>query len=831
MNTYYTHVQRVGDNMCLRGIKDGQPFKDRVPYDASVYIECDQETGFKNIKGHNLKPLTFSRLQECFEFCRQQRDTNLTLYGFPHYHHSFILENYQNAEKIWNREDLRVFNIDIEVYSAEGFPDPNDAQFPVVSITVHDSKMDKFLVFADGAGSWNHENSELSSELLDKTYYIECKSEIDLLNRFVRYWQDFTPDIVTGWNVEFFDLAYIYNRMEKLGLDVKRLSPWRWVATDTVHTPRGLQQAVKISGVSIIDYLKTYRKQKVQDSYRLDNIAEIELGEKKLDYSEVSSLHQLYKTNYQKFIDYNIQDVNLVKRLDEKLGLIDAQIALAYMACLNYDEVESPVRMWDALINKELNKDNIIPHYHVDVNINNRSIAGGYVKEPQIGKHGWCASFDLNSLYPHLIIQFNVSPETMDNSFRAFPELSEQERITAMLERKPHGAPKNLTVTASGQCFRNKSEGIIPKLMRSMYLERKTAKKKMIEKQKRGENYSYEELRQYVLKIALNSGYGALANKYYRWFDNNLAESITLSGQLAIQNAEKSINTWMNKVLKTNKDYVIAIDTDSNYVNMQPLVDKMFPNATQEQLVDIIDKICEEQIQKAISDSYLDMAEYTHSRENAMVMEREAIASSSFWTAKKRYAMAVWNMEGVAYKNEPKVKIQGLEAIRSSTPGKCRQPLLDIIKLTLLEDENSVQQYISEFKQEFMNLRVEDIAMPRTMNNIRKQTRKDETFNKGTPPHVRGAIVFNRMLQKHNLKNWETIKDGEKGKFIYLFQPNNVGTDVISFSTSIPDEFDCKKYVDKNKMFEKVIIDPVEGILEKLGWSSEKKTNLLDFFS
>jgi DNA polymerase elongation subunit (family B) len=541
----------------------------------------------------------------------------------------------------------------------------------------------------------------------------------------------------------------------------------------------------------------------------------------------------LYVENFQKFIDYNIQDVNLVKRLDEKLGLIDAQIMIAYMACINYGEVNSTVRTWDSLINKELQKDRVIPHFHITTAESSGNIPGGHVKEPQVGKHGWCMSFDLNSLYPHLIMQFNISPETFRPEEQVWPMEGDMERVQKFLSKEKYKAPKGLSVSGSGYTFSNEIEGVIPRLMRRLYDDRKKIKQAMLQKQREGKDDSLENLRQYVIKILLNSGYGAFVNKYFRWYDQRIGKSITLSGQLVIQIAEREINKWMNKVLQTeNVDYIIAIDTDSNYLNCQPLVDKFFSNKSKNEIVDILDKIAKEQVQKVLEEGWVDTKDYLNAYDQKMVMEREAIASSAFWTAKKRYAMCVWDMEGVRMPDDkPKLKIQGLDAIRSSTPQSCREALLTMIRLTLLEDEKTLQSYISDFKDKFKAMQFEDIAFPRTMNNISKMT-QTSGFAKGTPPHIRGAIQFNRLLKQYKLeKDWETMKDGEKGKFIYLREPNNIGTNVLSFNHTVPKEFDFIKYIDFEKQFSKAIIEPMDIILSPIGWTPEKQNTLEDFFS
>ena len=829
LREYYTNITTIGDNLCVRGVRDGEEFSSKVKYKPTLYIESDRPTGFTNIYGTPLKPLEFEKIRECRDFAKQHANTNLRVYGYPFFNHQYALETYgETAEADWKREEIRVYNIDIEVTSDQGFPEAKDALFPVTAICIHDSISDKFITF--GMGQWFATESELPDDILDRVVYIPCANEHELMTKFMRFWQDFPPAIVTGWNVEGFDIPYLFNRLNNIGMKGDRLSPWNLCNYREYTTMRGEECSCKMLGIDTIDYLDRYRKNKIQESYRLGHIAHVELGQAKLDFSEEQGLHTLFYNNFQKFIDYNIQDVNLVKLLDEKLGLIDVQLSVAYKAGVNPEDVSGVVKTWDALVNKELRNNNQVPPWSFPTPSKHEVIPGGYVKEPQVGKHGWVCSFDLNSLYPHLIMQYNISPETLNTSMKVMPGAQQQERIQKMIDGEMLSGPLNHSVSASGWCFDNTKEGIIPRLMRELYDDRKRIKKEMIAKQKRGENAAKEELTQYVIKILLNSGYGALTNKYYRWYDQRMGESITLSGQYIIRMAEKTLNGFMNKLLKTdNVDYVIAIDTDSNYLNLQPLVDKFFSDKPREEIVKFLDKVCKDQIDKALAKTFDEVADYQNCFAQKMVMEREAIASSAFWTAKKRYAMMVWDNEGVVYE-KGKVKIQGLEAIRSSTPQSCRDGLLKLIDLVLMKDEQAVQNYIKDFRDYHKSLPLEEVAFPRSMNSIREYT-LNEGFKKGTPPHVRGAIQFNRMLKRHNLtKEWESIKDGEKGKFVYLYEPNSVGTDVISYLTSMPEEFDVRKYVNYDKMFEKTILDPMKYILEPIGWEAEKTANLMDFF-
>ena len=886
---FYTNVSRRGNDILVRGIRNGKDVRHKVRYEPTLYVEHHKDYGYKNVYGNNLKPIKFDSIAEANDFVNQQKGSNLKLYGFPHYQSQYTLENFSDSADKFDKSLVRIFNIDIEVTSNEGFPDAASAAFPITALCIYDNIADKFITM--GIGEWDQSKSILPEDIADKVYYIACKDEQELLTQLLKYWTTFTPNIVTGWNTEFFDIPYIHNRLKNLGFDQRKLSPWGNTFVRTVNTARGEEQAVTIGGVDCIDYLDVYKGTFVRDSYRLDNIASIELGENKslntaamLDMSRVPfidspsnivfptdtndeefnrfsklrkhrvdlqeavrngnapdnadldieiTLKEERKAAFQAFISYNIQDVNLVKRLDEKMGLLDVRMMVAYTTSINYEEIASSVRTWDCLINKELYSQNIIPPYHINPPEMKEGIPGGHVKEPQLGKIGWCMSFDLNSLYPHLIMQFNISPETINSNYRAWPIDGDETRIQNILDRKPYeGAPADHSISASGISYSNSKEGIIPSIMRSLYDDRKVAKKQMIEAQKAGKDYNALHLKQFAIKILLNSGYGAMTNKYYRWYDRRMGESITLSGQMVIRSTEKAINAWMNKVMATdNVDYIVAIDTDSNYVNMQPMVDKFFANKSREQITDILDKVAQDQMQPMLEKEFLDIKQYLNCYEQKMVMEREAIASSAFWTAKKRYAMCVWDMEGVRMPSDkPKLKIQGLEAIRSSTPAVCREPLLNLIEKVLQTDEDTVQKYIADFKKDFMNFHFSDIGMPRTVNNIRKYEQADG-FMKGTPPHVRGAIVYNRLLKRHNLqKIWEPMKESEKGKFVYLREPNNVGTDVISFNTDIPSEFDCEKYIDKEKMFEKIIVDPVTNILTPVGWTVEKKLTLESFF-
>jgi DNA polymerase elongation subunit (family B) len=452
---------------------------------------------------------------------------------------------------------------------------------------------------------------------------------------------------------------------------------------------------------------------------------------------------------------------------------------------------------------------------------------GGYVKDPKIGKHDWVVSFDLNSLYPNLIVQYNMSPETLapkvhTNSVEHYMNTAPNENVYA--------------VAANGSTFKKDKQGILPNIIVNYYAERKSIKNQMIEAERiQQKNPTAENERQIgqlhnrqmTIKILLNSLYGALGNKYFRYFDQNVAEAITLSGQLAIKWAERTINTEMNKILKTEgEDYVLAIDTDSLYVNFGSFIDALKP----EDPVKALDKICADHFVPLFEKSYADMFTHMNGYDNRMVMDREVIASSGIWQAKKRYILNVHNSEGVQYA-VPKLKIMGIEAVRSSTPMVVRTKFKELYKILVEGTEQETQKYINNFRKEFNSLPAEDISFPRGVSELTKWKDKKTIYKKGTPIHVRAALMFNHNIEKNDLqKKHELIKNGEKIKFVYLALPNPIKENVIAYADYLPPELKLQDYIDYKKQFEKTFLDPLEPILEAIGWSSKEKNTLDDIF-
>ena len=560
-------------------------------------------------------------------------------------------------------------------------------------------------------------------------------------------------------------------------------------------------------------------------------------------------MHHLYRDNYEKFIEYNIKDVQLIVKLEDKLKLLELALTLAYDTKTNYDDVFAQTRMWDSLIyNKLITKKIVVPPRVVSKKT--ERYEGAYVKDPQVGLHDWVASFDLNSLYPHLIIQYNISPETLIDSDNYTDNMKDIVRdivsVDKMLEKNIDTSKlKNATLTPNGQFFRTDKEGFLPNMMKEMYEDRKKFKKLMLKSQQDYENekdpnkkYEIEKLiarynnLQLAKKVSLNSAYGAMGSQYFRFYDLRQALAITTSGQLSIRWIENKLNAYLNKLLKTNDDYVVASDTDSVYLRLNEVV-KRIPNLNNDVLKTItaLDNLCEKKLQPYIDDSYQELADYVHAYDQKMIMKREALANKGIWTAKKRYILNVYNNEGIQY-SEPHIKVMGLEMIKSSTPASVRVKMRELIEMLMVSNENDIQNFISDFHKEFKTLPPEEISFPRGVNNVKAYSHSVTLYKKGTPIHVKGAILYNHYLKEMGIDNkYPTIKNGEKIRFTYLKTPNPFKDSVVSFPTRLPKEFELTEYIDYETQFRKTFLEPIKIILECIGWSTEKKTTLEDFFS
>lgn len=838
---FYSNVAIYRNDVLVRGYENGKRVMRRVPYKPYLFVPSRNDSKFRTLNGRMVDRVDFPSVKEARDFIAQYKDVEgMPIYGLNKFQYMYIYDNYK-GEIMYDPSLLSVVSLDIEVDISgdKGFPDIRQANNEITLITI--SRNGKKAVF----GCQPFVNNEPENV----TYY-HCADEHALLKSFVEMWNsvEYSPDIVTGWNIEFFDMPYILNRIQRVLGDryVKEMSPWGIVNSREVARQGGREgefnQVWDIVGVTTLDYMQLYKKfaYTLQESYSLDYVCEQELGEKKTDYSEYGTLADLQVKNWQLYTEYNIRDVELVDKLDDKLKLIELVCAMAYDAKVNYIDTFTTVGLWDIIIHNYLLDRNYVIH-QLKVSKSDRSIMGGYVKDPQVGQHKWVVSLDLNSLYPHIIMQYNISPETYKGKFPGSYD------VDKLLDGYLKGhidylKSNNLTVTANMCQFSRDKAGFLPSIMKKMYDDRVVYKNQMIEAKKQYEATKNSQLvkdiarlnnLQMAKKIQLNSGYGALANAYNRWYEADFAEAITSSGQLTTRWIEGKLNEYLNKLYKTEDvDYVLACDTDSVYIKLDTLVDSVFADQSDtKKIVKFLDKVCVEKLEPYIDDCYQELADYMNAFEQKMKMKRECIADKGIWTAKKRYILNVYNQEGVPYE-KAKLKMMGIEAIRTSTPAVCRKSIKDTLEVIMNSSEEDMQAFVAKFREEFMQLPFEMVASPRSVSELDKYQDSSQIYKKGTPINAKGAIMYNYLIRRLKLdKKYEAISNGQKIKYSYLKLPNPIACNVIATPGTLPTEFGLDKYVDRDLQFEKSYLEPIKTIVDAIGWSVEKKFSLEDFWS
>lgn len=836
-STFYTNVFRYGNKLLYRGVEEGTRVSKKVKFSPTLFVKDAKATKWKALDGTPVAPLKFDTMSEAKEFIDMYNDVpNFKIYGNTKYVSQFIQEKFPQDIK-FDVSKVNILAIDIEVQSDDGFPEPAEAAHEVISIAVKNNQEDCYHAW--GLDGYKPDLSQYKG----KVHYYEMESERKLIAGFCKWLNEHRnmPDIITGWNTTLFDIPYLINRTHRLfGEDAtKKFSPWGMINYRKVTLNGKEQDSYELVGISQLDYLDLFKKfgysYGAQESYRLDHIAYVVLGERKLDYSEHCNLFTLYKEDHQKFIDYNIRDVELIWRLDDKMGLLELALTMAYKGGVNYTDTLGTTAIWDTIIFRDLARQHItIPP---NENAFKPQYDGGYVKPPVPGMYDWVCSFDLNSLYPNLIIQYNMSPETITGYVT--PNVNPDTVLDGTAINNIEGT----SMACNGVHFSNEKQGVIPRIIDELYQERVVVKKGMLDAKRKLEatdkkdkvavikverEINQLENRQMAIKILLNSLYGAMGSQYFRYFDIRMAEGITLSGQTSIRWAERAVNQFINKAMKnkSEKDYVIAIDTDSLYVHMESIV-KMIGK---DNPIDALDDFCGNVMEPVLSKAYAKLAEHCNCYVNRMVMKREAIADRAIWTAKKRYIMNVYDNEGVRF-TEPKIKITGIEAIKSSTPAVCRDALRDMFKVIMTTDERTTQKAIEGYKKEFFSFEPEQIAFPRGVNHLDKYADNKFIFKKGTTAHTRAALQYNHNIKMMGLdKKYESIGSGDKIKYISLKTPNPLKTDVIGFPSVLPKEFGLERFIDYDTQFEKAFLSPLDMILKAIGWSAEEVSTLEDFF-
>ena len=833
---FYTNVIQWGNNILVREYNNGERVNHRVKYSPTMYVPVQKPTEYKTLQGKYVTPYKFTTIKEAKAFIEQYKEQPHLVYGLDRFAYTYLSDTYSNDVN-WDSDKILTVTIDIETKADNGFPDPEKAEEEMLAITIKNQTTKKIVLW--GIGDFKNDRDDVT--------YVNCSNENELLANFMNFWTKHYPDVVTGWNTEFFDIPYLINRVTKvLGEDrAKEFSPWGLISQRKVYNHGREQQVYDITGVANLDYLQLYRKFTYtnQESYALNHIAFVELGQKKNE-NPYETFRDWYEKDYQSFLEYNIVDVELVDRLEDKMKLLELLLTMAYEAKVNYDDVFGQVKYWDVLIHNYLKKKKIVIPQKSRQSKSDR-YEGAYVKDPQVGQHKWVMSFDLNSLYPHLIMQYNMSPETLvTGNYLKLPE--DKTYVNEMLGETKLDIPNNTTITPNGALYRKDKLGFLPQMMQEIYDDRTIYKKKMLKAKQDYEDTKDPQYLKFISrynniqmarKISLNSAYGAIGNQYFRYYDLAIAEGITTAGQLSIRWIEKKINQYLNNLLgTTNEDFVIASDTDSIYVTFDKLVGSVFKEGTElTKIINFLDKIATEKIEPYIDSSYQSLAKYVSAYDQKMQMKREVIADKGIWTAKKRYILNAWDVEGVRYQ-EPQLKIMGIEAVKSSTPAPCREKIKQALKIIMSGNEKELNEFLIEFRNEFNKLPPEEIAYPRSCNGVRKFYSSHSIYRKGTPMHIKGALIYNHMIRDRGLtKKYPVIQNGEKIKYLELRQPNPLGSNVISFMTKVPKELDILKYIDYDRQYEKSFIDPLSFITNNIGWKIDRsfgsQTTLEDFFN
>jgi DNA polymerase elongation subunit (family B) len=845
MSNFYTSVERLGNKILWRGYENGRRFSRKVDYSPTFFLPTkDDDAEYKSLlEGISLKPKTFDTMSDAKDFLERYKDVSgFQVYGNSHYVQQFIQEHYPDVIH-FDMSTINLVSFDIEVDISESLPNMETADKEITCITIKSSKSDTYHLL----GRKDYDKSKTISGIdPEHIQFMKFDDERDLLRRFIQIWTNNYPDIVTGWNVEYFDIYYIITRIARvLGEDkAKELSPWGKIRKKTDKIMNREQSTYIISGVEVIDYMDAFKKfgykYGTQESYKLDHIAHVVLGMRKLDYSEYGSLTELYNQNPQLYQDYCLRDTQIIQMFEDETALLSLVLTVAYGGGVNYADAFGTVGIWESIIYRKLMTKKIVPTIKSSPG-ESESLIGGHVKDPVSGVYDWVVSFDLTSLYPHLIMQFNMSPETFVRDRKEY--LASQETI---LSGEYQSNDTAVSVCPNGACFRNDVLGIIPEIIQSEYNNRSKFKKEMIEVQKKIEveddKESIKNLKrletqlhnnQMAVKIRMNAIFGAMGNRYFLYYLNDIAEAITSSGQVVIKKSEKIINEYLNTIMETQDvDYVIYSDTDSLVVHMASLIENVFgtKDISREKAEDFMDKVCKLKIEPVIQAGYEDLAKQLTAYRNAMHMKREKLCDKLIMVAKKRYIASVMNNEGVHYAT-PKISVTGVEAVRSSTPEVCRKKMEEAFRVFLTGTEEDAQDFIADFRKEFVELSAIDVAKTSGTDDIEKFMDNKMGYKKGCPIHVRGAILYNRFLKEKGFDNkYDSIRSGDKVKFVYLKLPNPLRENIISFPGYLPKELGLDEYIDYDTQFEKVFLNPLDIVLTAMGWHSEKVDTIESFF-
>ena len=845
MEPFYTYVGIHRNRVVHRYVsRHGERKIDVQDYQFSLYLpSADGE--YRGMRDEPLKRKKFDSARDMREWYNDNRDI-LEIHGMERPEFQFIADKYRLRPQPFDFSKIVIANIDIETEVGNGFPDPDKAEQEINAITVSVVGSKYYTTFTtldydeskdDGA----NENSEI----------ILCTSETELIQRFMNHIDILRPDAYTGWNIVMFDLPYIVNRCLRLGLrDYRLLSPIHEHAHNTVSKKTNNvtgKDEIRIEGAAILDYIALYKKfGGTQASYKLDYIAQKELGKGKVDYGEYANIKEFYLGNPTKFVRYNVNDVALIDELEEKKRYLLLVYTLQYDAKCNTQDAMGQVKLWDSYIfNYCRAHDIIIPPHSKEMP---KEIEGAFVLDPKIGLSKWVVSFDLSSLYPSLIQQYNMGYDTIVRHNQKRKGLLEEMIAMKPIPEVEEAHNIGCSIAANGTLYRNDKTAVASICVKEMFDSRqdyrKRLKKLLIEIEELHHiNESAKHLEkdtpmldafQLAKKVAINAYYGAQANEAFRYYNPDIAEAITMSGQMTIRFIGDKVCKYLDELFRTDTGHERwpGGDTDSIYISMDYLADKLkngreIPNT---KICDAIDKFCKDKLEPFIAEQYEELAKYVNAHHNTMSMKREVIAHAAMWRAKKNYVMEVLDDEGAKYYDTPKLKTMGVETARTTTPGFVKEALKNCYRIMLNGTNAELLDYMNEFKLEYDKVDIDTIATPRGVNNLDKWVDHNGDYKVKIPFHVRASLEYNRLLDEHGLIDLPKIQDGDKIKLIKLVNASPVSGGYIAYQTHLPPEFELEPYIDREALYQSTFVSPVESFTSKIGWKHIDEFSVDDFF-
>lgn len=884
MTKYYKNFYVHKNQLLIREYDNGieNRFKRRI--EPSYYFETDKESEYKTLLGKPLIKMDFLSQYDAKQWFDTYDTMKHKIFGFNHYEYTMINDMYPgDLSPVFNIKNLVGANIDIETQTEYGFPDIERAneEINLISISLSGGGHDGHIT------CFGYKDAIIKDK--DATF-VKCINEVDLLKKFVTHWASSNIDYVTGWNIDGFDLPYIVNRIELiLGEDyMKMLSPWKIINKRTAKNSFGKDSLkIEIAGINIFDYLDLYRKfsGNQAESYKLGYITNLELGDTKVDYD--CSFKDFYTNHWQTFVEYNIHDVRLVRKLEQKLGFISLGLTIAYKAKILPSDIFTTVRIWDVIISNALHSRNIMVPTFLNSGGDSGSYGGGYVKDPLIGYYEWLISVDATSLYPSIERTLNISMETILNPSQFIPitpdDIIDNTELYQKAKEKAHSL--NACLAANGAMFKRDKQGIIPEL-NALYFNQRKSEKELGKKYEKAsahistifknrsvnvdeinrnntietslyehsilnemDNESLKTLFEFytgkgiiqrnieqAIKILINSLYGYLGSPYSRFYNKYIAEAITLTGQAIIRKSAEFVNEDLNKITGIEKDRIVGIDTDSNYIDLTDVVyseKTQWYKKTTDEIVTLLDKFCDSRLEKTIAKGFekLLMGDL-NAFEQQIFMKREAIGSGIF-VQKKRYTMYVYDNEKVRYA-KPKLKITGLEAVRSTTPKYFREKMKEVYEMMYKVGQDEIYDVISDIRKEYFDMDISLIGKPTGVNNLEEYDNNSKelgVFKKGAPGHVKAAFTYNRLIDNMKIGSLHKhIGSGDKIKLYEVKVPNPYKNDKLAILDKIPPEFELDKYVDRETMLHDYFIKPISAVLQVRNWYAEPPVNLDDIF-